>query len=211
MAFSQTCSKISLLWLNKNVFNSSKVKLWREMASKMMACIKSWYPCTLERSIELKRVSMFLPEKGSVEWNSSKSLLHFIIHIRCSMQEFKKGGRFFVQLIKNLFVQSIEIVIQLVKGKLCISQGFNEQSANKLFVGGKVSGSSFFNNVSILVHGVVVISFFQVFENSFESCHNSKPLVVSHHWWWVNNNTCLYWQFTLHWLVHPNVFSLGLS
>ena len=97
------------------------------------------------------------------------------------MQEFKKGGRFFVQLIKNLFVQSIEIVIQLVKGKLCISQGFNEQSANKLFVGGKVSGSSFFNNVSILVHGVVVISFFQVFENSFESCHNSKPLVVSHH------------------------------
>ena len=55
------------------------------------------------------------------------------------MQEFKKGGRFFVQLIKNLFVQSIEIVIQLVKGKLCISQGLNEQSANKLFVVGKVS------------------------------------------------------------------------
>ena len=49
------------------------------------------------------------------------------------MQEFKKGRRFFVQLIKNLFVQSIENVIQLVKGKLCISQGFNEQSANKLF------------------------------------------------------------------------------
>ena len=77
--------------------------------------------------------------KGSVEFNSSESLLHFIIHIRCLMQEFKKGSRFFVQLIKNLFVQSIEIVIQLVKGKLCISQGFNEQSANKVFVVGKVS------------------------------------------------------------------------
>ena len=96
--------------------------------------------------------------KGSVDWNSSKSLFHFIIHIWLSVQELKKGRRFFVQLIKNLFVQSIETVIQLVKGKLCISQGFNEQSANKLFVGGKVSGSSFFNNVSILVHGVVVIS-----------------------------------------------------
>ena len=121
------------------------------------------------------------PRKGSVDWNSSKSLFHFIIHISLSVQELKKGRRFFVQLIKNLFVQSIETVIQLVKGNFCISQGFNEQSANKLFVGGKVSGSSFFNNVSILVHGVVVISFFQVFENSFESCHNSKPLVVSHH------------------------------
>ena len=53
---------------------------------------------------------------------------------RVSVQEYKKDRRFFVQLIKNLFVQSIEIVIQLVKGKLCISQGFNEQSANKLFV-----------------------------------------------------------------------------
>ena len=137
--FHKHVQKISLLWLNKNVFNSSKVKLWREMASKMMACIKSWYPCTLERSIELKRVSMFLPEKGSVEWNSSRSLLHFIIHIGLSVQEFKKDGRFFVQLIKNPFVQRIEIVIQLVKGKLCISQGFNEQSANKLFVVGKVS------------------------------------------------------------------------
>ena len=119
--------------------------------------------------------------KGSVDWNSSKSLFHFIIHIWLSVQELKKGRRFFVQLIKNLFVQSIETAIQLVKGKLCISQGFNEQSANKLFVVGKVLGSSFFNNVSILVHGVVVISFFQVFENSFESCHNSKPLVFSHH------------------------------
>ena len=58
---------------------------------------------------------------------------------RVSVQEYKKDRRFFVQLIKNLFVQSIEIVIQLVKGKLCISQGFNEQSANKVFVVGKVS------------------------------------------------------------------------
>ena len=57
---------------------------------------------------------------------------------RVSVQEYKKDRRFFVQLIKNLFVQSIEIVIQLVKGKLSISQGFNEQSANKLFVVGEV-------------------------------------------------------------------------
>ena len=36
------------------------------------------------------------------------------------MQELKKGSGFFFQLIENLFIQSIEIVIQLVKGKLCI-------------------------------------------------------------------------------------------
>ena len=63
---------------------------------------------------------MFLPEKGSVEWNSSRSLLHFIIHIGFSVQEFKKGSGSFVQLIENLFVQSMEILIQLFKGKLCI-------------------------------------------------------------------------------------------
>ena len=55
------------------------------------------------------------------------------------MQELKKGRRFFVQLIKNLFVQNIEIVLQLVKRKLCISQGLNEQSANKLFAVVKVA------------------------------------------------------------------------
>ena len=55
------------------------------------------------------------------------------------MQEFKKGCRFFVELIENLFVQRIQIVIQRVKGKLCISQGFNERSSNKLVVRGKLS------------------------------------------------------------------------
>ena len=55
------------------------------------------------------------------------------------MQEFKKGGRFFVQLVENLFVQSIEIVIQLVKGKLGVCQAFNEQSTNKFLVRGKLS------------------------------------------------------------------------
>ena len=74
--------------------------------------------------------------KGSVEWNSSKSILHFVIHIRWSMQEFKKGGRFFVQLVENLFVQSIEIVIQLVKGKL---GAFDDQSRNKFLVRGKLA------------------------------------------------------------------------
>ena len=92
--------------------------------------------------------------KGSVEWNPSKSLFHFIIHLWLSVQEFKNGCRFFVQFIENLFVQSIEIVIELVKGKLCISQGFNQQSANKFFAGGKLT-NNVFNNVSILVCCVV--------------------------------------------------------
>ena len=77
---------------------------------------------------------MFLPEKAVLNGTQPSHSLHFIIHIGFSVREFKKGRRFFVQLIKNFFVQSIEIVIQLLKGKLCISQGFNEQSANKLFV-----------------------------------------------------------------------------